>query len=112
MTETEAPAVVTQADAGGNAESYVRPRQPAKKWRSAPHELLAIEFDVACRAVGVTAAELAEYSMSFSAAAAVVLARRHDRSIPLDTWKELTVDQLDIVEEPDFDDPEDPTQPA
>jgi hypothetical protein len=88
------------------------PRKPAAKWRSAPHELYAVEFDVAVRELGCAAADIDKHPMGFAALSAVLLARRHDRSIPMDRWKTLRTVDLEMVAEPDLDDPEDPTPPA
>ncbi|WP_194922939.1 hypothetical protein [Catenulispora pinisilvae] len=43
---------------------------------------------------------------------AVLLARRYDRSIPLDAWMTLKLEDIEVVEPPNLDDPEDPTAAA
>lgn len=105
MSETtmiHAPSEIRPADPVGAA-----PAEPsARKWRSAPHELLPIEFDVVLSTLGISAEEIDKRPMSFAACAAVVQARRHDRSIPIDTWQELTMGQIEVVEPPEeTDDP-------
>ncbi|MFJ9125703.1 hypothetical protein ACIRJS_16570 [Streptomyces sp. NPDC102340] len=74
-------------------------------------EMTALEKDVAMRACGATAQTLDQYLNSYMAACAVVLARRDDKSIPLDHWKTLKGRDIKTVDPVDLDDESDPTPP-
>lgn len=88
------------------------PVELPEKWRCAPDELTAVEMDAAMRAVGIKADDMESHPMSLNAAYAVVLARRTNPRIPVSTWRQIRVAELEFEQPADLEDPADPTEPA
>lgn len=81
-----------------------------EQWVFDVDEMTALEKDVAMRACGANANTLDQHLNAYMAACAVVLARRDDKSIPLDHWKTLKGRDIKSVAPADLEDEEDPTQ--
>lgn len=107
----EVPDVPSAAEAGRSADVPSSRGEPSV-WRAAEHELFAVEADVIMRWFRASGYEVEENKMLWLAACAVMLARRTDKSIPLERCTSLTLGQLDIIPAPNFDDPGDPTPAA
>lgn len=111
VTETEdSTAAGTGAAAGQTDLSTVR-------WVADPAALLLPEQALLrreLRKLGMddTEESAEDFAVESIGITAVLLARRYDRSIPLDTWTRLKLEDIEVVEPPDLDDPADPTAAA
>lgn len=111
MTETEdTTGAGTDSAAGQTDLSTVR-------WVSDPSALLLPEQAILrreLRKLGMPDTEegAEDFAVESIGITAVILARRYDRSIPLDAWTRLKLEDIEVVSPPDLDDPADPTAAA
>ncbi|MDG4860141.1 hypothetical protein P8605_18625 [Streptomyces sp. T-3] len=82
-----------------------------RRWRSDINVLKGWETDKCLELIGITADQMNTRPLSLACAAAVVLAQRDEPELPDDTWRELTVGELDMADQLDPTDEADPTSP-